>query len=121
MPYVDPRQQLVLEIYVRDLEAALHFFQAYGFKLQRRDASFAVVDWEGCQLFLAQGSVAAAAAAGNIRVMVPDVDRYRDRVRELGTRVVSEIGDREYGLRDFTISGPEGIELRFASWLERAN
>jgi hypothetical protein len=35
----------------------------------------------------------------------------------MGARVVSPIGDRYYGLRDFTIADPDGFGLRFASWL----
>ena len=32
-------------------------------------------------------------------------------------RLVREIGDRTYGLRDFTIADPDGFGIRFASWL----
>jgi catechol 2,3-dioxygenase-like lactoylglutathione lyase family enzyme len=120
MPYVDPKQQLVLEIYVANLDISLQFFQSFGFKPHRRDGGFAVVEWEGCQLFLAEGPGASGAAA-NIRVMVPDVDRYWDLAASTGTRVVSPIDDRFYGLRDFTVAGPDGIDLRFASWLEQEN
>jgi hypothetical protein len=35
--------------------------------------------------------------------------------------VVSPIDVRFYGLRDFTVAGPDGIDLRFASWLEQEN
>ena len=46
-----------------------------------------------------------------------DVDRLWLVAREMGARVVSPIGDRSYGLRDFTIADPDGFGLRFASWL----
>jgi uncharacterized glyoxalase superfamily protein PhnB len=49
--------------------------------------------------------------------MVPDVDDCWDRANQLGARVVVPIGDRYYGLRDFTIADPDGFGVRFASLL----
>jgi len=53
--------------------------------------------------------------AGNIRIMVPNVDDYWLLSQKLGAKVVKAIGNREYGLRDFTIEGPDGLGLRFAT------
>jgi len=47
--------------------------------------------------------------------MVPDVDACWKKVLDLGAHVIKEIGDRDYGLRDFTIAGPDGIGLRFGT------
>jgi hypothetical protein len=33
--------------------------------------------------------------------------------------VIRAIGDRYYGLRDFTVVSPDGIGLRFASYLKK--
>jgi uncharacterized glyoxalase superfamily protein PhnB len=49
--------------------------------------------------------------------MVPDVDRWWALAREMGARIVSPIGDRDYGLRDFIMRDPWGFRLRFASAL----
>ena len=49
--------------------------------------------------------------------MVPDVDQIWQRLTELGPRIIVPIGDRRYGLRDFTIVDPDGYELRFATRL----
>ena len=58
-----------------------------------------------------------ATAVINERVMVPDVDQIWQRLTELGPRIIVPIGDRRYGLRDFTIVDPDGYELRFATRL----
>ncbi|HMF09030.1 MAG TPA: VOC family protein, partial [Thermoanaerobaculia bacterium] len=53
----------------------------------------------------------------NVRVMVPDVDRHWRTANEMGARIVVPIGNRYYGLRDFTIADPDGFGVRFASTL----
>jgi uncharacterized glyoxalase superfamily protein PhnB len=50
--------------------------------------------------------------------MVPNVDEYWDLAKEKGATILSNIEDRYYGLRDFIIAGPDGLALRFATWLE---
>jgi uncharacterized glyoxalase superfamily protein PhnB len=49
--------------------------------------------------------------------MVPDVDQLWALANEVGATVVIPIGDRYYGLRDFTIADPDGFGVRFASIL----
>jgi hypothetical protein len=46
-------------------------------------------------------------------VIVPDVDVMWTKATQLG-RIVNTIGDRSYGLRDFIVAGPGGVEIRFA-------
>jgi hypothetical protein len=54
---------------------------------------------------------------GNIRIMVPNVDDYWTLSRNLGARIIRPIENRGYGLRDFTIAGPDDLGLRFATHL----
>ena len=118
--YVDSTQQLVVELSVRDLERSLAFYKGLGFLIQRQEPSFAVVAWEDHQLFLSEDGLLTqplAAPIINVRVMVPDVDRVWQRAGELRLPVVAPLGDRSYGLRDFTIADPDGFGVRFASWL----
>jgi catechol 2,3-dioxygenase-like lactoylglutathione lyase family enzyme len=120
--YVDSTQQLVVELSVRDLGQSLDFYERLGFQVQRQEASFAVVAWEEHQLFLSQDGLLTAPLAApimNVRVMVPDVDRVWRRAGELGLPVAAAIGDRPYGLRDFTVLDPDGFGVRFATWLRR--
>ena len=49
--------------------------------------------------------------------MVANVDHYWELATKLGARVIRPIEDRYYGLRDFTIAGPDGIGLRFGTRL----
>ena len=127
--YVDPTEQLVTEIMVRDIKRSTAFYRRLGFTLLRDGGGFVELTWEEHQLFLderatgPEGEQAALAAPqpfppANIRVMVPNVDEYWRLAQDLGARIVVPIADRSYGLRDFTIADPDGFGVRFASVLE---
>jgi catechol 2,3-dioxygenase-like lactoylglutathione lyase family enzyme len=124
--YVDPTEQLVTEIVVRDIKRSVNFYRALGFELLRDDGDFVELTWEEHRLFLAD--VAAFDATervelsepppfplANVRVMVPNVDDQWVLANELGARVVIPVGDRYYGLRDFTLADPDGFGIRFAT------
>jgi catechol 2,3-dioxygenase-like lactoylglutathione lyase family enzyme len=118
--YVPPTEQLVTEIFVRDLEASVAFYEKLGFKLLRKQGGFAELAWEGHKLFLDQRAKLPPVPdfpAANVRVMVPDVDAFWKRCNEMKARVVAPIGDRYYGLRDFTVADPDGYGVRFGSLL----
>ena len=75
--YVEATEQLVTEIFVRDLAKSLAFFQQLGFELLRQQGGFAELTWEGHKLFLDQRANLPPVPdfpAANVRVMVPDVD-----------------------------------------------
>lgn len=119
--YVDPTEQLVTEIFVRDIRKSTAFYRRLGFGLVRDDGDFVELAWEGHRLFLDErpdmGPVPDTVQA-NVRVMVPDVDRYWELAREMGARVLAPIQDKSYGLRDFAIADPDGFAVRFATRLE---
>jgi catechol 2,3-dioxygenase-like lactoylglutathione lyase family enzyme len=127
--YVDPKEQLVTEIVVRDVRRSTEFYRLLGFTLLRDGGDFVEMTWEGHRLFLAEVSAfhvkqAVSAALprfppANVRVMVPNVDGLWKRVNEIGARVVVPIADRYYGLRDFTVADPDGFGVRFASLLDK--
>jgi catechol 2,3-dioxygenase-like lactoylglutathione lyase family enzyme len=118
--YVDSGHQLVVELYAIDLRKSMEFYLRLGFELVRDDGNFVELKWEDTLLFIEQVSdqPAATHAVGNIRIMVPDVDHYWNLARALGARVIRPIENKYYGLRDFTIEGPDGLGLRFATRLE---
>jgi catechol 2,3-dioxygenase-like lactoylglutathione lyase family enzyme len=129
--YVEPIEQLVTEIVVRDIARSVEFYRRLGFELLRDGGDFVELTWEDHRLYLAEpsayhdaSSADPPAAAGfplaNVRVMVADVDRYWKLANEAGARVVVPIGDRYYGLRDFIIADPDGFGVRFASLLPPA-
>jgi len=126
-PYVDPTEQLVAEIVVKDIKRSVSFYRHLGFELLRDGGDFVELTWESHRLFLAEVSAFQNPAAvqpspplfppANVRVMVPDVDEYWALALEIGAPVIIPIGDRYYGLRDFTIADPDGFGVRFASTL----
>lgn len=127
--YVHPTEQLVTEIFVRDIRRSTEFYRRLGFEFLRDGGDFVELAWEEHRLFLAELSAVrdlSGVALGpppdfppaNVRVLVPDVDAHWTRANEIGARVVTAIGDRYYGLRDFTIVDPDGFGVRFASPLE---
>jgi catechol 2,3-dioxygenase-like lactoylglutathione lyase family enzyme len=124
--YVDPTEQLVTEIVVRDIKRSTQFYRRLGFELLRDGGDFVELTWEDHRLFLAELSAfhdvghmvlpeAPQFPLANIRIMVPNVDHYWKLVNEMKARVIIPISDRYYGLRDFTIADPDGFGVRFAS------
>ncbi len=116
-PISELGDQLVVEIFVRDLDRSLAIYTALGFTLERRDDHFAALSWEGREFLLDQRSALAPAngpARANVRILVRDVDAVWAHVQRLGLRVEQPIEDRYYGLRDFTVLDPDGFGLRFA-------
>src|SRR5262245_60230804 len=127
--YVDPIEQLVTEILVRDIRVSREFYRRLGFELLRDGGDFVELTWEEHRLYLAElsafrdvrGPAPAARPSfplANIRVMVPNVDEYWKLANEIGAPIIIPIADRYYGLRDFTIADPDGFGVRFASLLQ---
>ena len=106
--------QLVAEVVVPDLDKTIDFLTALGFRVERVDGTFVVLRWDDSYLFVAEDAGAMTTARWiNIRVIVPDVDAMWLKATQLGL-IVTTIGDRTYGLRDFIVAGPFGVEVRFA-------
>ena len=110
--------QLVVEVVVPDLTSVLNFYENLGFVLQRKTETFAVLKWDSSYLFIAEDKHATAQSRSvNIRIIVPDVNQVWSRINAFGVTVVSPIGNRDYGLRDFVVRDPAGLDVRFASLL----
>ncbi len=120
MPYVDPTEQLVVELFVRDARRTRAFFERLGFEVLEDRGNFVVLAWEGHRLFLDEQPdlpPPPPVPQANVRVMVADVDGAWERARAVGAHVLVPIQDRAYGLRDFTILDPDGFGVRFGSRL----
>jgi len=124
--YVDSTEQLVTEIMVKDIRRSTEFYRLLGFELLRDGGDFVELTWEDHRLFLAEASalhdldpVELAAhpkfPLANIRVMVGNVDHYWKVANDIDAEIIVAIGDRYYGLRDFTVADPDGFGVRFAS------
>ena len=112
----DLGDQLVVEVFVSDLDRSLAVYTALGFTLERRDGHFAALRRDGMEFFLDQRAELPPidASRANVRILTADVDGIWERVGQLGLRVEQPIADRYYGLRDFTVLDPDGFGLRFA-------
>ena len=126
--YVDSTEQLVTEIVVRDIQRSTRFYRQLGFRVLRDASDFVELTWEDHQLYITELSAYHEInreeielldlpnfPVANIRIMVPNVDHYWKRAKEIGAKVVIPIADRYYGLRDFIISDPDGFGIRFAT------
>jgi catechol 2,3-dioxygenase-like lactoylglutathione lyase family enzyme len=113
-------EQLVIELYVRDFKVSCAFYQAFGFRMIRDEGDFAELQWEDRLLFLEANPTAPSPPSfpvGNIRILVPNVDDYWTLSQQKGVKVIRSVENRSNGLRDFTIAGPDGLGLRFATRL----
>jgi len=118
--YVNAGEQLVVEFYVQNLRESYEFYRELGFVDVRDDGNFVELQWEDSLLFLEEVEDAPLPPqhpVGNIRIMVPNVDDFWILSKKIGAQVIRPIGNRSYGLRDFTIAGPDGLGLRFATHL----
>lgn len=110
------RAQGVIELIVPELASALSFYAKLGFTVERCTAGFAALSGYGCRLFLAQDLAAERVPVRgcNLRIIVNDVDAVYRHVLKTGVPITREPADRSYGLRDFSMSDPNGFILRFA-------
>jgi len=118
--YLDPTEQLVTEIFVRDIERSKDFYCGLGFEVRVDRGTFVGLRWETNRLLLDERKDQPPPPGfppANIRVMVPNVDDIWRLAGEIGARVVNPIDDRRYGLRDFTIADPDGFGVRFGTRL----
>jgi catechol-2,3-dioxygenase len=121
-PYVGAAEQLIVELYVRNVKQSTAFYEKLGFAVVRKEPTFVELGWDDSRLYLEQipgQPQPPATLVANVRIMVADVDRYWKLCQELKLPVKRAIGDRYYGLRDFTVVSHDGIGLRFASKLEK--
>ena len=118
------------ELFVPSVTDAIAFYtKTFGFTLQRRDpptgdrATFAIVRLgEAMIMFMHEAfytgprsDLAYRGAGVDIRIMVDDVDAVYARAKSAGLSILHDIGDRDYGLRDFITRDNNGFRLRFAS------
>lgn len=85
--YVPSTEQLVVEVYARDLTQSIEFYRALGFEMLAIERDFVVLAWENHQFFLeARADLPAPIdhPPANARIMVPDVDRYWAIAQQLG-------------------------------------
>ena len=120
LAYVPPSEQLMVEVYVRDLQASSAFYRTFGFEVVRHEDAFMTLKWESLPLalkMLPEAPPPLPYPVCTVRIMVPNVDHYWQLAQQQDVPVLWPLEDREYGLRDFAIAGPDGVGLCFATRL----
>jgi uncharacterized glyoxalase superfamily protein PhnB len=107
-------------LHVRDLDTAVAFFEVLGFECQWRWGEPTRI----AGMYLSQFVIhirhveQAPVAATSLYIQVDNANPFYDYVRERGIKVVEDLQDRPYGMRDFGIAGPEGIHISIGHELE---
>src|SRR4051794_20435716 len=86
LKYVDAPEQLILELYVRDVKRSTAFFEQLGFDVVRKEPTFVELGWDDSRLYLEQlpgQPNPPAIMVANLRIMVSDVDRYWKLCQEM--------------------------------------
>ncbi len=104
---------------VRDLPAAVDFYtNRLGFRLgflYGEPPTFAGVDLGDVQIFLAPGT--PRPDGGILHFVVGDADELYEFHRAQGVEVVTPLGDRPYGLRDYAVRDLDGHLLEFGHYV----
>jgi lactoylglutathione lyase len=112
------------EIFPADLDVTVDFYQrVLGFQLtdDRRDEDYISLRRGAVQVGAVRSTPPDAHAARQppagleLVLEVDDVDAERDRVVAAGWPLDADLGDREWGLRDFRILDPDGYYLRITN------
>jgi len=122
-PVNDELAPVAPEFFVPDVQAAVRFYvEKFGFEELRSEDGFAIVTLGEALIMFAHQALygrwledVPLGLAVDVRIMVPNVDAMHARCLDNGVEIVYDIGDREYGLRDFIVSDLNGFRLRFAS------
>lgn len=101
---------------VADVTAAVEFYStklgfAAGFAWGGEPPTFAGVNLGEVQVFLSQGTPSPGGC--DVFFVVGNADELYAFHRAAGVEVLSEIGDRDYGLRDYTVRDLDGNRLSF--------
>ncbi len=117
-PFVEC-EQIHAGLAVGDIPAAVDFYtKKLGFKLSFTwgdPPTFAGVNLGKVQMFLQKGTPDPKGCT--VYFLVGDADQLYEFHRANGLEVVTEIGDREYGIRDYVVRDLHGYYLSFGHHL----
>jgi predicted enzyme related to lactoylglutathione lyase len=98
---------------VADMTAAVRFYEAAGFDVERYDDGFSFVhhhEQSVCNLDLTDGLDPATNHAG-CYIITADVDAWHARFAAAGL-TVTPVEDMPWGMHEFTLTDPSGNHLR---------
>jgi catechol 2,3-dioxygenase-like lactoylglutathione lyase family enzyme len=99
---------------VADMPAAVEFYRRLGFEVVQYDAGYAWVRHEGSEILhlSAVGGLDVDANHAGGYFHVKDVDRWHAVVKQ-AIDSLEQVGDRPWGMREFSFQDPSGNLLRF--------
>ncbi|MBN1176977.1 MAG: VOC family protein [Dehalococcoidales bacterium] len=120
MGYISPT------LAVRDMKATLEFYtKALGFKAGMTfptldDPEYADISKDGMVLMFLptkNAGIEDGEALGrgvNLYLQIDgDIDAYYGELKKRGVKIIADIKDEPYGIRDFTVADPDGYLLTF--------
>jgi catechol 2,3-dioxygenase-like lactoylglutathione lyase family enzyme len=95
-----------------DLDRTVAFYAPAGFTEVKRHADYVLLHSDGVELhFVRQDAV----TPGTCFVHVTDSTKLWKRLRLLTVEGVGRVADQDYGMREFTLTDPDGNQMRFGS------
>ncbi|MEM9324492.1 MAG: VOC family protein [Bacteroidota bacterium] len=104
---------------VKDVAACMAFYhQKLGFDVSFQwgdPVDYVVLKAGDISLHLSKREDGQSPSKSHVALLifVTDIDTLYDRMVTNGVRIVSEIGNRDYQMRDFDIADPEGHIISF--------
>jgi uncharacterized glyoxalase superfamily protein PhnB len=110
-------------LHVSDLQNAISYYMTVlGFELAFVFGDYAGVCSGSVNIHLcgpANDGIKKTVGEGQLCIDCEQIDTYYDSLLEKKVNIVYPIGDREYGIRDFSISDPDGNYLVFGQAVAR--
>jgi catechol 2,3-dioxygenase-like lactoylglutathione lyase family enzyme len=102
---------VVAQLPVTDLAVTQAWYRdVLGFEVAWASAEFGAVWKDRVEIFFAR--VAHPSPSVCLCVRVDDADALLESYRQGGARIVSDIEDKPWGMREFTLEDPNGHRLR---------
>ena len=107
--------------HVRDVAAAAAYYtDTLGFSQSFRLKTYVGLELGSCELHVAEAAEGRqVVGAGNAYAFCQDIDGYYAALKAAGAHIRSELQERAYGMRDFSVVDLDGNQLTFGSELDR--
>ena len=101
---------------VRDMARSAEFYRASGFDVREyEDGGYAFVSCDDDSVFdldVAEVPPNPETNGSGCYLIVPDLDEWHERLRSAG-HPVTGLADQPWGMREFTLTDPDGNHIRF--------